>query len=285
MKKLLAAIMIFSLLAVPCSAHEDKQALPIVMYHHISRNPRRLNDYVISVEEFENDLIFLKENGYHTISVRNLISWSRGESEMPEKPCMITLDDGFESTLSYAEPLLEKYGFTAVCAVIGSVCSRFAELDEHYPEVSNMSWQDAAQMAERGNIEIQCHTWKLHALSSRKGCARRYGESATQYDSVLRSDLQKFLDTARQNGVNLTMSIAYPYGEYGEQTNCIARSLGFKAAFNCTEKVNYLNRDPDALFELCRFNRPHGISSENFFTKWSKAIDNAQTMGYNTQVS
>ena len=275
MKKIFAALLALCLVpALPCRAQE-RQPLPVVMYHHVSKNPSQWNDYVVSPEELESDLRYFRDNGWQSVSVAQLVSWSRGEWEMPEKPFMITFDDGFESTLAYAEPLLEEYGFCAGVAVIGSVCTRFSQLDEHYPELSNMSWEDAAQLSRRGTVEVQCHTWDMHSLSPRRGCSRMPGESTEHYDAALRADLQKFLDAAEENGVSLTMSLAFPYGEYCEQAQCILRDMGFLASFTCDERVNLLERDPDALFGIARYNRPHGAEPEMFYKKWESALDNA----------
>ena len=113
------------LLPVPARAEEPLR-LPIVMYHHISENPSQWNDYVISPAELESDLRYLRAQGYETVSVSQLLAWQAGQFQMPEKPCMITFDDGFESTRTYAEPLLEQYGFCGVVAVIGAVCEKFS---------------------------------------------------------------------------------------------------------------------------------------------------------------
>ena len=189
---------------------------------------------------------------------------------MPEKPVIITFDDGFESTLAYAEPLLQQYGFTAVVAVIGNVCEKFSVLDEHDPELSNLSWEDAADMAERGTFEVQCHTWDLHTLSPRTGCDIRRWESEAAYRSALSADLSRFLMGCTSHGLVLTPTIAYPYGAYSRETTDAVRDFGFLAAFTCTEKINLLTGAEEELYDLGRFNRPHGISSENFFGKWEE---------------
>lgn len=277
MKKAILILSLLSGMLIPCRANEETVKLPVVMYHHISVQPEQLNDYVLSLEEFVSDMDYLRENGWNSVSIEQLAAWSRGETEMPEKPFMITFDDGFESTLSYAEPVLREHGFTAALAIIGSVCERFSELDEHYPEWSNISWEEAAALSQRGTVEIQCHTWSMHALSPRRGCARKWGESDAEYDAALRADLSRFLDECKAHGVNITPSIAYPYGEFSENTREIVQSLGFLAAFTCDEKVAELERKPEALYSIARFNRPHGISSENFFKKWEEAVDTEKT--------
>ena len=272
MKKSVISMVLILLLLLPLLpvGAEEPLRLPIVMYHHISENPRQWNDYVISPGEFESDLRCLRELGYETVSVSQLLDWQAGKFQMPEKPCMLTFDDGFESTRAYAEPLLEQYGFCGVVAVIGAVCEKFSQVEGNKPDTDNMSWEEAAEMARRGVIEVQCHTWDMHSLHPRKGCDRQRGEDAEVYRAALAADLDRFLSGCREQGVALQPAIAYPYGSYCEETTRTVRELGFLAAFTCTETVNLLHGDAAELYDLGRYNRPHGVSSEKFFRKWEE---------------
>jgi len=271
-RKLLILSMVLLLTCAALNAHAEERSvcLPIVMYHHISQNPEKWNDYVVSEKEFESDLEWLTQHGYETVSVSELLAWYEGGFTMPEKPVMLTFDDGFESTEAYAEPLLNKYGYKGVVAVIGSVCDKFSQCGEHDPELSNMSWEDVREMSERGVIEVQCHTWNMHTLQPRRGCSRMRGESREDYRSALSRDLSRFLTESNLHGVTLTQTIAYPYGAYTDMTTETVRDFGFLAAFTCTEKRNILTGDRSELYLLGRFNRAHGIGSEEFFYAWEK---------------
>ena len=266
---LTAALSLTLALRLPARATGESVALPIVMYHHVSEKPGNWNDYVVSPAELESDLCWLRDHGYTAVGVAELLAWADGRGEVPEKPCMITFDDGFESTMTLAEPLLAEYGFCGVVAVIGSVCEKFSGLDDHY-EYSNLSWEEARDMASRGIIEVQCHTWDLHAQSPRRGCAPLRWEDRESYQALLARDLSRWLDAAASRSVGFVPAIAYPYGAYTDATEQTVRALGFRAAFTCTEQINRLTGDADELFDLGRFNRPHGVSSENFFRTWEE---------------
>ena len=242
--------------------------LPIVMYHHISPIEKIWGKYVVSVDEFERDLQYLRSEGYESVSVRQLLDWSEGRFTMPEKPCMITFDDGYETTGEYAAPLLEKYGFTGVVAVIGSVAQQYSETPDHNLQYSHLSWERIAELSRGGVLEVQCHTWEMHELSPRKGMNRRRGEDAWSYRAALEKDLQKYADACAACGVETVPAVAYPFGAYCEATCEAVRELGFRAGFTCTERVNVLTGAADGLMELGRYNRAHGASSEAFFAKW-----------------
>ncbi len=264
----------FLLLSFPQASADEKEddviKLPVVMYHHISKRSKAWNNYVVSPEEFTADMDYLKQNGWQSISVKNLLDWYSGKFEMPEKPFMLTFDDGFESTLAYAEPIVAEHGVTGVVAIIGSVCGKFSGCDEPDPELSNMSWEDAAGMAERGVIEVQCHTWDMHGLSARKGCSRMKNEGLEQYRARLSADLSRFLKECELNGVDIVPTIAYPYGAFNSDTTDVVRDMGFMAAFTCDQYINELRGDEEELFRIARFNRPHGVSSEKFFSSWEE---------------
>ena len=78
-------------------AEDERVSLPIVMYHHISADPARSGDYVITPATMEADLEYLRDAGYTSVSAAQLTAWSRGEARLPEKPVMITFDDAQES--------------------------------------------------------------------------------------------------------------------------------------------------------------------------------------------
>ena len=274
MKKFILILIVFLFMptspvyAAPGTEGEALLKLPIVMYHHLSPKAKLLGDYVLSPEQMESDLRYLRKNGYESVTASELVRWSRGEAELPEKPVMITFDDGYESTLVYGGPLLEKYGFKAVVAVIGRVADLFTEKPDHMLDYSHLSWQAIRDISEGDVFEVQCHTYDLHKMQSRRGCGQVSGEAFDVYKAALTEDLLKFKERCSSEGVVCGNSIAFPYGFYSKDTIAIIQELGFKAAFTCSERVNYLRRDPQELFELCRYNRPHGVSSEEFFGKW-----------------
>lgn len=94
-----------SLEASTSSAKEIK--LPTLMYHGIRKSTSAQNKYVISPDEFESDLKYIKENGYETIVVADLLEYFDNGKALPKKPIMITFDDGCLNNYTYAFPLLK----------------------------------------------------------------------------------------------------------------------------------------------------------------------------------
>ncbi|MBR6521240.1 MAG: polysaccharide deacetylase family protein, partial [Oscillospiraceae bacterium] len=115
------------MLCLPSARAQQSVQLPILMYHHISTDPSRLGDYVVSPETFENDLKYLSRLGYTSISLAELIAYVDGRGSLPEKPIMITFDDGQRSFAEYALPLLEKYDMCAVAAIVGKYADDYTQ--------------------------------------------------------------------------------------------------------------------------------------------------------------
>ncbi len=256
-----------------CVENIEPVKLPILMYHQISPNPDSWNNYVISPEEFREDMEYIKLLGWESIGISDLLAWQRGELKMPEKPVMITFDDGFQSLAEYAEPVLDEFGYKAVVAIIGSLCEKYSSDNEYPGEWDYMSWNDVREMTKRGTIEVQCHSWNMHSNKSNIGCGKKWGESIYAYRRRLSEDLSKFITESERNQINFCYTIAYPYGAYDSNTSDVVKDMGFFAAFTCTEKINILTGNEEELYYLGRFNRPHGISSKKYFSKIEKSVD------------
>ena len=94
------------------SASND--SVPVIAYHQICNNSK------ITPALFEEQMRFLKESGYSTVSLDEFHSLITGKNRVTGKHILITFDDGFADNLIYAYPILKKYGFTAVVFLITS---------------------------------------------------------------------------------------------------------------------------------------------------------------------
>ena len=93
-------------LGVLAPAGEEGIVLPIIMYHSILRDNARTGQYVITPARLEQDMLYLRERGYTTVGVNDLIEYVYNGVPLPEKPVMLTFDDAYYNNLTYLEPLL-----------------------------------------------------------------------------------------------------------------------------------------------------------------------------------
>ena len=109
--------------ALPTAAKEDETdgrvPMPILMYHSVCESGGKQSKFVVSSDAVEEDLKYITENGYTPISSADLIAYVNGDAELPQKPVMLTFDDGYYNNYCYVYPLLKKYNAKAVISIIG----------------------------------------------------------------------------------------------------------------------------------------------------------------------
>src|SRR5437763_351899 len=111
---LLAALLVFffgsAVSSTPVHAVQaDPHAVPIVVYHHIA-NHRGL--WFVGPKRLDAELEYLRDNGYHTISMATYMDAREKGIALPDKPIVLTFDDGYRDAYLNAFPLLKKYGMT-----------------------------------------------------------------------------------------------------------------------------------------------------------------------------
>lgn len=241
-------------------------SVPIIMYHSILKS--KSGDYIVHPSTLENDLKFIKDNGYNTITMTDLINYVYFDSELPEKPIIITFDDGHYNNLTYALPLLEKYDMVAVISIVGKYTEKYTESDEVNPNYSYLRWKDINDLIKSGRFEFQNHTYDLHNITkNRKGCMKMKGEGLESYKKVLSEDLSRLQKDFNENTNYIPNTFTYPFGAISNDSIDIIKELGFKASLSCDEGINLISKSPDCLYQLKRYNRPNNISTYNFFNK------------------
>ena len=133
--------------------------LPVLMYHGVHSNPKKAGDYVITPQALEEDLLYLQRQGCTTVVMSDLIAYVQQGTPLPEKPVMITFDDGYYNNYLNAYPLLQKYQMKAVISIIVGETDKYSELDENKENYSHITGNMINEMMESALIEIQTHTY------------------------------------------------------------------------------------------------------------------------------
>lgn len=269
-----ALLLVSGIFAVPRgsveTSAESKMQLPVVMYHQLTKNINRTGAYCITLAQLENDLKFLQDKGYETVDVEQLVNHVKSGAPLPEKPIIITFDDGYETVYSYAEPLLEEYGMCAVASVVGAYTDMYSQMDDHTLSYSYMNWDEVRELAQGNVIEIQNHSYDLHKTdnSGRHGAQKVSTETVSEYSAFLNDDIGKMQKLLTEKTGKKPQAFTYPFGSYSKESKQIIKAMGFDAAFVCEERINLIDtEDTEWLYRIGRYNRPHGLSSAEFFAK------------------
>ena len=137
--------------------------VPVLCYHRLTAQADLDSGEVVDDEpvwtvvdtDFDAQCRYLKENGWTTIDLNDMLDIAQGRRAAPEKPIILTFDDGYYSVSRLAAPVLERYGQTAVVYSC-------LDPDEHTrAEVKGkdriMTAEELADLSRRG-IAIESHT-------------------------------------------------------------------------------------------------------------------------------
>ena len=224
--------------------------VPVIMYHSILKDSSLQGRYVVSPLQLENDLKYLSENGYTAITVADLLAYVDEGIPLPEKPVMLTFDDGYYNNYLYAFPLMRKYGFKMVLSVIGKFSDDFSNTSDENAYYSHCTWDQLREMELSGYVEVQNHSFDMHSTDKgRNGTKKNSWESVENYKEILSRDILKCQNyLVEQSGITPT-AFTYPFGAISSESVSILKELGFKASFSCENKMNLITRDPETYFE------------------------------------
>lgn len=250
------------------ASDNEEIIVPILMYHSILKDPARSGKFVITPTTLEKDMIFLKEHGYQTVLVSDLVNYVYHNVPLPKKPVILTFDDGHYNNITYLLPLLEKYDMKAVISVVGSYTEQFSKEDSHNPNYSYLTWEDIRELEEGGRVEIANHTYHLHEKNSRKGCNIVSGEEVKDYQKNLKDDLAKLQVALKEKAkTSSPVTFTYPFGYICPESQKPIEEMGFLASLSCYERINRISKNKNCLYTLGRFNRPEGVSTDEFMKK------------------
>jgi peptidoglycan/xylan/chitin deacetylase (PgdA/CDA1 family) len=255
------------------SAEEEAytKEVPILCYHHITENPE--NDSSITPEQFRQEMAYLQENGYTTVSVDELIRYVEKGEELPEKPVCITFDDGYLSNYEIAFPILQQYGMKATIFVIGSTLgdTEFYK-DTMYPITPHFNEEQAKEMVDSGLISIQSHTYDMHQWEPyetgdvvRSNILKLDEETEETYIAALQDDFRQSKQQLTDITGESVVALAFPGGAYDTLSQAVLCDLGVKATFSIDPGTATLVKGlPQSLYAMERYYVKPTTTEEEF---------------------
>lgn len=233
--------------------------LPVLIYHNFADESN--DPYTVSADRFDEQIRSLKAAGYSSVSLKQIIDYVEKGISLPNNPILITIDDGYESTLSIAAPILEKNGFCATVFMVGII-----EGETKNPHTSeklltrHFSYEDAQKWVEAGVIDLQSHTYDMHHLIS-YGTSRGDGmlaaenESSGDHFKKISADCKAFAADRKGRVDTELVALAYPYGYYTNEIDEFLENEGIAVTLTTEERINALiTGNANSLRKLGRFN-------------------------------
>ena len=186
--------------------------VPVLTYHHIGDGPEWFNT---SAAEFEKQLVFLRDQGYTTVSVMELAAGLSGAAQLPSRPVVITFDDGYEDNYTAAFPILMRQQMRGTFFVVTGKIG----------QMGYMTWEQARKMSE-GGMELGSHTVNHYTLNE-----------------INLKELERELLSSRlmlENNLPASAPIfANPFGETAPAVVNLLGRTGYSAACSSVVGVNH----------------------------------------------
>jgi peptidoglycan/xylan/chitin deacetylase (PgdA/CDA1 family) len=217
------------------SKSQVNYGIPVLCYHDV--NPTTGNELLLHPNKFRKQMQYLKDHGYTPLSMDQLYSFLKEDGALPEKPVVLTFDDGYVGNYTYAFPVLKEFGFNATIFII----SDCIDLGPY------MTSEQIKEMTSYG-IDIESHTTNHCDLSKM---------NLTAQTNNLKSSKEKL-----EHLINKPVDyLAYPYGKYNMDTRKAAAAAGYKMGFSLH---GALTDKKDNLYNLDRLYVSNNNSMSDF---------------------
>jgi peptidoglycan/xylan/chitin deacetylase (PgdA/CDA1 family) len=217
------------------AADGDAQTVNILCYHRFQprggekiKNSTYGDIYAVDMVNFEEQMQYLKDNGYTVVPMKSLLAWLDNREKLPEKSVVLTVDDGYSSVYTKAYPVLKKFKYPFTLYLYPGF----------YPHAGSSLKPDQVKiMHDEGLADFGCHSYTHPILT--KWEAR----NEAQYIAFLKKELidsKGELEKKLGFGVD---TLAYPFGTYSANTRPFVVKAGYKACFSVV--ASYCVKDDD----------------------------------------
>ena len=218
--------------------------VPILMYHEV--NDAQLNNLYLSVADFQSHLDYFQEAGITPITMEQLWNHWENKAPLPDKPVVLTFDDGYRSMYTTVYPMLAERGWPGTFYCVSD-----------YTASGDFISEDMIREMAAAGMEIGSHTASHVELDSCTGDA-------------LNAQLTQSRDILSGLSEKPVVQLCYPSGHYNADTQAAAQDAGY----HCAVTTEYGFAAPEqGLFALKRIRISLGNTGETLRAIFS-------TLGY-----
>jgi len=220
------------------------------------------------VSKFEEDIIYLKKNGFEFVNTNDLLQYVKNGITLPQKCVMITFDDGYLNNYTYAYPIIKKHEVKTMISPIAYYVEYYTIHNEPNPIYAQLGEKEIKEMQKSGLIEFQNHSYNMHSLDKRKGSSKLSDEKNEEYIREFYYDLKSAENVIKEITGKRPLAYVYPFGSISKESKSILKCCGYELSMSCEEGFNYISRDGNDLYFLKRFNRTPKKSAEQILSHY-----------------
>ncbi|MGO9015287.1 MAG: polysaccharide deacetylase family protein [Dissulfurispiraceae bacterium] len=223
--------------------------IPVLMYHHV--NPHKGDTVTVTPDVFEGQMRHLREAGYRTLTIDELLSYIAGETVLKQRAVVVTFDDGWLDNFIYAFPVMKRYNINACIFIVTDWVKNSATdaslswtvpshkeskllISKGFAGEVILGWDQIRAMQESGLAEFYAHT-------------RSHARCDTLSNLELLSEVAESKQAIENHLGKPCPYLCWPYGEYNDAALKAAREAGYKALFTTVHGVVTPGSDPFAI--------------------------------------
>lgn len=257
--------------------------VPILMYHSFTDREDEVSGTTVLASDFEAQLQALRDAGYTSVSYQQLIDFVTQGTDLPDKPVVITIDDGYRNNLELAAPLLEQYGFTANIAVIGVSVGKSTYKDTGQPITPHFSLEEALPWVQRGVLTLTTHSYDMHQVAAldgegcRQGVLQMEGESEQAYVAALTQDYLQARQQLEEVVGEACPVYTYPNGLCSPLSEVVLQELGVQVSVTTQSGANQLLKGAQqSLYQLRRLTVEGGLTAQALLERIEESLQAIQ---------
>ncbi len=218
--------------SVGCSKKESR-VVPVLMMHDMNDSG---DTWSISEDGFRRIVGLLDKNGFTPVSVDDLVSFVERNGTLPEKPVVLTFDDGYYSNYELLFPIVKELGIPVSVFVKGATIRVEGE-DTPANKLLKMSFEEIKELNSSPFVSVYSHTYALHGPNTSYGPDERdsalplEGESEASYKEIFARDCERAEECLSRAGIKEFTAFSYPDGKSCEWAEDVLSERGYKVSF------------------------------------------------------
>ncbi len=221
-------------------------------YHAVPLEPAPGDSYSISQKRFVEQMEYLRTHGYNPVSFSDIVQAREGKKPLPDKPVLLTFDDGYISYYNFVVPVLEELGYPSVLAVVGN----FVGYEPKDMPEPIMTWDQIREVRSRKLVEVVSHTYDFHKAvqytpQGNVGPAvnilaydpeKKSYETAGEYTKRMGKDFLTQKNVFKKELGVAPEVVVWPFGKYNHVSLDVAEKNGIPFTFTLEEGYAHIDR-------------------------------------------